>query len=63
MMNNRVNRGQWTQDLTTFRENARSYEDPTPSISKDTVSFIKVQRSSTSNRKPTPADKKLLQRF
>ena len=41
------------QDPTTSRETDRSSEDTTP---KNTVPFIKVQRSSTSNRMTTPAD-------
>ena len=44
------------QDPITFREIARSSEDPTASTSKDTVPFIKVQRSSIFNRMTTPGD-------
>ena len=50
-------RGNLTQDPKTFRETDRSSEDLTPSTSKDTIPFIKVQRSSTSNKMTTPADK------
>ena len=57
IMNIRVVRGQWTQDPATFRETDRSSENPTPSTSKDTFLFIKVQRSLTCNRMTTPADK------
>ena len=45
------------QDPTTFRETDRSSEDPTPSTSQDTVLFIKIQKSPTSNKMTTPADK------
>ena len=45
------------EDPTTFRETGRSSEDTAPSTFNDTVPFIKVQRSSTSNRMTTPADK------
>ena len=45
------------QGPITFKETDRSSEDPTPSTSKDTVPFIKVQRLSTSNRMTIPVDK------
>ena len=54
---------QWTQNPAIFRETDRSSEDPTSSSSTDTVPFIKVQRSSTSNRMTAAADKETPTRF